>query len=132
MRLLNTTQYISKCIFVKASCQKNILSIYLRSIETFESMNLSSFFKRKVKKKFNNIFRFDPVCFYLVHILAWFICDWILIHIVQVITQSCHCWPLSFSLSSLYNFQLKNPPIFCLCKCSIDLTCSSIMLHQLK
>ena len=31
------------------------------------------------------IFRVDPVCFYLVHILAWFICDWILIHIVQVI-----------------------------------------------
>jgi len=29
------------------------------------------------------LFRVDPVCFYLVHILAWFICDWILIHIVQ-------------------------------------------------
>merc|ERR1712038_2232867 len=29
------------------------------------------------------LFRCDPVCFWLVHILAWFICDWILIHIVQ-------------------------------------------------
>ena len=30
------------------------------------------------------LFRTDPICFYLVHILVWFICDWILIHIVQV------------------------------------------------
>jgi len=29
------------------------------------------------------IFRLDPVCFYLVHVLVWFIFDWILIHIVQ-------------------------------------------------
>jgi len=29
------------------------------------------------------LFRTDPVCFYLVHILVWFICDWLLIHIVQ-------------------------------------------------
>jgi len=29
------------------------------------------------------LFRVDPICFYMVHILVWFICDWILIHIVQ-------------------------------------------------
>eukprot|EP00092_Neocalanus_flemingeri_P005777 GFUD01006219.1.p1 GENE.GFUD01006219.1~~GFUD01006219.1.p1 ORF type:complete len:429 (+),score=27.92 GFUD01006219.1:820-2106(+) len=29
------------------------------------------------------LFRTDPICFYLVHILVWFISDWILIHIVQ-------------------------------------------------
>ena len=30
------------------------------------------------------LFKTDPICFYLVHVLVWFICDWILIHIVQV------------------------------------------------
>jgi ceramide glucosyltransferase len=30
------------------------------------------------------LFRTDPVCFYLVHVLCWFLADWILIHIVQV------------------------------------------------
>lgn len=29
------------------------------------------------------IFRTDPICFYLVHILGWFMADWLLIHIVQ-------------------------------------------------
>ena len=29
-------------------------------------------------------FRTDPTCFYLVHVLCWFLADWILIHIVQV------------------------------------------------
>jgi len=29
------------------------------------------------------IFRFDPVVFYLVHVLFWFLSDWVLIHIVQ-------------------------------------------------
>ena len=38
------------------------------------------------------LFRTDPVCFYLVHILVWFICDWLLIHIVQVnIILFCTC-----------------------------------------
>ena len=35
------------------------------------------------------LFRVDPVCFYMVHVLAWFMCDWVLIHIVQV------CVPVS-------------------------------------
>ena len=30
------------------------------------------------------LFKTDPICFYLVHVLVWFISDWILIHIVQV------------------------------------------------
>lgn len=29
------------------------------------------------------LFRTDPICFYLVHILCWFIADWLLIHVVQ-------------------------------------------------
>jgi len=29
------------------------------------------------------LFRTDPICFYLIHILCWFLADWILIHIVQ-------------------------------------------------
>ena len=30
------------------------------------------------------LFRIDPVPFYMVHILVWFMFDWILIHVVQV------------------------------------------------
>merc|ERR1719153_913569 len=29
------------------------------------------------------LFRTDPVCFYLIHVLCWFLADWILIHVVQ-------------------------------------------------
>ena len=33
----------------------------------------------------NLLSRFDPVVFYLVHVLFWFLSDWVLIHIVQVL-----------------------------------------------
>ena len=36
------------------------------------------------------LFRVDPVCFYMVHVLAWFMCDWVLIHIVQVFVPTQH------------------------------------------
>ena len=36
------------------------------------------------------LFRVDPVCFYMVHVLAWFMCDWVLIHIVQVCVPTQH------------------------------------------
>ena len=29
------------------------------------------------------LLRFDPVVFYLVHVLCWFLSDWLMIHIVQ-------------------------------------------------
>ena len=29
------------------------------------------------------LFRWDPISFFLIHILVWFLMDWILIHIVQ-------------------------------------------------
>jgi len=29
------------------------------------------------------LFRTDPVCFYLIHVLGWFLADWILIHVIQ-------------------------------------------------
>nr|CAD7431507.1 unnamed protein product [Timema monikensis] len=38
------------------------------------------------------LFNWDPLSFYLVHILLWFLCDWILISIVQstsVVHTSC-------------------------------------------
>ena len=42
------------------------------------------------------LFRVDPVCFYMVHVLAWFMCDWVLIHIVQV------CVPVSQHSVTVY------------------------------
>lgn len=30
------------------------------------------------------LFRWEPLVFYLIHILVWFLCDWILLSIVQV------------------------------------------------
>lgn len=30
------------------------------------------------------LFGWEPLVFYLVHILAWFLCDWMLLSIVQV------------------------------------------------
>lgn len=36
------------------------------------------------------LFQWDSLGFYLIHILVWFICDWVLLSIVQV--------------SDLYNF----------------------------
>lgn len=33
------------------------------------------------------IFKWDPIVFYLVHILSWFLSDWLLLSIVQV---NCH------------------------------------------
>jgi len=29
------------------------------------------------------LFRWDPIAVFLIHVLVWFICDWVLIHIVQ-------------------------------------------------
>ena len=30
------------------------------------------------------LFRWDPLVFYLVHVLVWFLLDWILLSIIQV------------------------------------------------
>lgn len=30
------------------------------------------------------LFKWDSLCFYLIHILLWFMCDWLLLSIVQV------------------------------------------------
>ena len=35
-----------------------------------------------------DLHRTDPVCFYLIHVLCWFLADWILIHVVQVFPHS--------------------------------------------
>ena len=32
----------------------------------------------------NFLLRWDPISFFLVHVLLWFIMDWMLLHIVQV------------------------------------------------
>ena len=36
------------------------------------------------------LFRWDPISFFLVHILLWFLMDWILIHIVQNGSLPCN------------------------------------------
>ena len=35
------------------------------------------------------LFRWDPIAVFLIHVLVWFICDWVLIHIVQVYLWAC-------------------------------------------
>ena len=32
----------------------------------------------------NFLFRWDPLSFFLVHVLVWFLMDWALLHVVQV------------------------------------------------
>ena len=36
----------------------------------------------------NFLFRWDPISFFLIHVLLWFIMDWTLLHIVQVIIHT--------------------------------------------
>lgn len=31
------------------------------------------------------LFKFEPLVFYLIHLLLWFICDWILLSVIQVL-----------------------------------------------
>ncbi len=33
------------------------------------------------------LFRWDPLSFFLVHVLVWFLMDWALLHIVQVSSE---------------------------------------------
>lgn len=32
----------------------------------------------------STLFKWDALAFYLIHILAWFMCDWVLLSVVQV------------------------------------------------
>ena len=45
------------------------------------------------------LFRWDPISFFLVHILVWFLMDWILIHIVQ--NGSLPCNKFEFLVSEI-------------------------------
>ena len=45
------------------------------------------------------LFRWDPISFFLVHILLWFLMDWILIHIVQ--NGSLPCNKFEFLVSKI-------------------------------
>ena len=47
------------------------------------------------------MFRADPLVFYLVHVLAWFLSDWTLIHIVQVERSLFVCHTYIFLINKI-------------------------------
>jgi len=55
------------------------------------------------------LFRWDPISFFLVHILLWFLMDWILIHIVQ--NGSLPCNKFEFLVMWIYR-EISAPVIF--------------------
>ena len=53
------------------------------------------------------LFKIDPVPFYMVHILVWFMFDWILIHVVQVTTKQYKAGIVLWQYKCFINFKCK-------------------------
>ena len=56
----------------------------------------------------NFLFRWDPISFFLIHVLLWFIMDWTLLHIVQVIIHTTVNGVLFTWISSTVGIQILN------------------------